>query len=257
MTISPCLKSTPRTALALTAAVLAAGFSLAGTSQADASTVGKSAGTISVQGTAGPDKVNVGLIGGPTYLVHHGWYFFKGASAGSGCVFDFHRLAAACHPRRVSAITFDGYAGNDRMSASAVGIQTNFRGGSGDDVLTAGTRRATLLGGPGNDKLRGGPRGDFISGEGGDDEIGGFEGNDVLAGGFGNDGISGGPGNDQIVGGGGTIDVMDGGPGEDQLWGQPENTDTFWTNDGERDVVDCLGGFNNGMPDGLDELTNC
>jgi Ca2+-binding RTX toxin-like protein len=79
-------------------------------------------------------------------------------------------------------------------------------GGSGDDVLTgSSTRATTLIGGDGNDTLRGGDRGDLLRGGPGDDH---------LAGGAGNDQLSGGPGVDTFACGAGKDLVAHLGPGE-------------------------------------------
>lgn len=79
-------------------------------------------------------------------------------------------------------------------------------------------RRATIVGGPGNDNFVATPGDDIIAGGSGDDVIDGVGGNDAICGGFGDDTLSGGIGNDRLFGGPGD-DSLQGGSGNDQLFG--------------------------------------
>jgi len=113
-------------------------------------------------------------------------------------------------------VTFDGGSGNDILWAGSQPVV--FHGGPGDDVL---------LGGPGDDILRGGGGSDYVWGGPGDDDIVapghmsyvfGGEGNDVIEGGDAEDFLFGGDGDDEIVGGAGD-DFLYGNDGDDEIEG--------------------------------------
>jgi uncharacterized delta-60 repeat protein len=91
----------------------------------------------------------------------------------------------------------------------------HIHGGGGDDVLRVTANvNAIIDGGYGNDTLSGGPRDDGLFGNKGNDTISGNGGNDGLSGGDGNDTLSGGDGDDYLDGGLGT-DQFFGGSGRD------------------------------------------
>jgi Ca2+-binding RTX toxin-like protein len=174
----------------------------------------------------------------------------------------------------VTAIDFDGAAGNDRL-VSLVSLATTADGGEGNDFLSTAGGADTLNGGPGNDALHGGRGGDTINGDDGNDVLvagldrevntltGGLGrdtligslGNDVLNAGtggtaesdtdrnlvfgnFGNDTITGGNGDDVLAGNFGN-DTVSGGAGNDRLFGG-FGTDTLDGGEGD-DHLD--GGF--------------
>jgi Ca2+-binding RTX toxin-like protein len=89
----------------------------------------------------------------------------------------------------------DGEAGeHDNIIAAGEII-----GGSGDDVLSGSSARATtLIGGHGDDTLRGGGRGDLLRGGPENDRLFGGAGGDQLAGGPGVDTFACGAGNDRV-----------------------------------------------------------
>jgi RTX calcium-binding nonapeptide repeat (4 copies) len=94
---------------------------------------------------------------------------------------------------RVNELPDDGVMGE---GDDVRGKITGLGGGSGDDLLEAGTRGSTLSGGAGDDRLLGGL------------------GPDVALGGEGDDAVEAGAGKDRIEGGPGA-DIMGGGPGTD------------------------------------------
>jgi hypothetical protein len=81
-------------------------------------------------------------------------------------------------------------------------------------------RRATMVGGPGNNSLRGTRKADVIVGLGGNDRIKGRSGNDRICGGKGNDRLSGGAGHDAMQADAGNDRLISGGSrGDDRLYG--------------------------------------
>lgn len=150
----------------------------------------------------------------------------------------------------------DGVAGEDHVRDAE-----RVEGGSGDDVLVAGTTGAFLIGNAGDDAITGSPGedvllgadgadriaagagddivigmggADVIAGEDGADELHGFDGADALDGGAGDDRLEGSAGDDALRGGSGDdqllpgwgVDWMDGGPGADRFDGSGEGADT-------------------------------
>ena len=107
-----------------------------------------------------------------------------------------------------------------------VGLQfAEVRGGSGGDVLGAGTGATriragggddVLLGAGGDDTLEGEGDADLLTGGAGDDWLSGGEGNDTLFAGAGNDSLDGGAGNDRLFAGSG-FDTLTGGSGADHF----------------------------------------
>jgi hypothetical protein len=120
-----------------------------------------------------------------------------------------------------AGVTFDvaggtgGAAGEHDRIVPGFGFVT---GGSGPDVIRAGTDLDVEAGG-GDDTLYGGPGSNHLQGEEGDDRLFGEAGDDYL---------DGGPGDD----------VLDGGAGRDELSGY-EGADRILARDGEDDHVDC------------------
>jgi hypothetical protein len=100
---------------------------------------------------------------------------------------------AVSYAGRHQAVSVDlrtqGPSGQVGEGDTLVGIESVI-GGSGDDVLRAGSRSAALVGNAGDDRLIGGP------------------GGDALLGGPGRDGLSGGAGNDRLEGDGDVLDDL-------------------------------------------------
>ncbi len=105
----------------------------------------------------------------------------------------------------------------------------NFRGGSGNDRVTATDAQLTSnrwFGNGGNDHFESGGGADWLDGGEGDDNLQAGDGDDTGAGGSGNDVLSGDAGADRLDAGTGN-DVMYGGGGADLLNGDT-GADTFW-----------------------------
>ena len=125
------------------------------------------ADTVTVDGTAGADKISVTLIAGDVSV--------NGLS--SQVIIDD---AEAANDRLV----IFGFGGNDLINASK---------------LPASTLRVELDGGTGNDTLLGGANNDLLLGDTGNDSLGGGAGNDTVFGEAGNDTIAVGLGNNSIA----------------------------------------------------------
>lgn len=109
------------------------------------------------------------------------------------------RIQVLADAARSQLIVRDSGAEVTRVASNQVG-EIVLRGGDGDDDLKIFhnvLQRATIEGGPGNDRLAAG---------GGPTLLLGGEGNDVMTGGRGDDVFDGGTGTDEIVAGGGGID---------------------------------------------------
>ncbi len=169
----------------------------------------------------------------------------------------------------VNKVVADGGDGNDTIDASGAGVDVNFSGGTGNDLLIAGLGTAVLHGNDDNDTLIGGPSNDSLFGEAGNDLLTGAGGDDYLDGGSGNDTLNGdfsegspsdtspSPseiGNDTLVGGTGD-DWLYGGPGDDVAYGNDGNdtvrgglgNDSLYGNNGD-DLLN--GGAGNDSIDG-------
>jgi len=123
-----------------------------------------------------------------------------------------------------------GLGGDDFLFA-APGVDKNLvlDGGLGNDTLTGGDGRDSIIGGIGHDSLSGGAGADVLHGDVGNDTLLGGTGSDILYGGNDNDFIDGGSGRDRSFGEGGDDlilagegilgDNLDGGTGNDTLIG--------------------------------------
>jgi hypothetical protein len=80
-------------------------------------------------------------------------------------------------------ITFD----DGSVLKTNTGAKATLNGGTGNDLLVAGSHGDTLVGNAGDDKLVGGAGNDHLLGGSGDDTLFGGNGNDYLSGGAGND----------------------------------------------------------------------
>jgi glucose/arabinose dehydrogenase len=121
-----------------------------------------------LSGGAGNDR----LVGGPGGDVLQG---------GDGTD-DFADYSASTDPVSVTI----GTGADDGVTGDADDVQIDVervKGGSGDDHLIAGSRRAQLIGFAGSDTLRGGPANDTLEGSDGADELEGGDGRDKLLGG--------------------------------------------------------------------------
>jgi Ca2+-binding RTX toxin-like protein len=120
----------------------------------------------------------------------------------------------------VRAIVFVGLHGDDTFT-NGTNRPCRALGGNGDDLLTGGMSKDTLIGGNGDDSVFGGIGGDVLVGGAGDDEVRGEEGDDRLIGNAGNHVLLGGTGEDSLFGGMGN-DWLNGGFDGliDQLYGQ-------------------------------------
>jgi Ca2+-binding RTX toxin-like protein len=173
------------------------------------------AGTLTVNGSAGNDVIQVSRSVGPLFdrldVIENG--FVTGSFATGS----------------VSSIQMYGNAGNDVM---AVG---------------GGVGAVYMNGGDGNDYLYGGDGSDTLDGWNGDDYISGGNGNDSLWGYAGNDQITGGAGNDSCMGENGS-DTITGGAGNDNLYGGNDN-DYFFACDGTGDYIDGGAGWDTAQVD--------
>jgi Ca2+-binding RTX toxin-like protein len=138
----------------------------------------------------------------------------------------------------VLRIVGDAFDGNDSIDLTGVPRPATLTGGTGDDILIAGTVAALLSGNEGTDNLFGGDGDDVLDGGTGDDYLQGNLGGDALYGGGGNDTLEGdnpdlpeaggsdslygGEGDDQLSGAAGA-DLLNGGTGTDQLFGGADN----------------------------------
>jgi len=156
----------------------------------------------------------------------------------------------------VSAVEFQGGAGNDRfvdliatMTVRCFGFGGNdyLQGAGGNDYLDGGDGNDTLVALGGNDTLVGGAGNDVLQGGEGADSVWGGAGNDLLLGEGGDDQLVGESGDDQLNGGAG-IDRMFGGAGNDTLVAidnvigdftqGDEGGDTYWLDlDATTDLV--------------------
>lgn len=136
-----------------------------------------SADTVTVNGTAKNDQINV-TAAGDTVTV-------AGAS----------EQATLAHVEAGDALTIDGGAGNDTINAASVpaGVMgLTIDGGTGNDTITGSQGNDTLIGGDGNDTVTGG------------------RGNDIALLGNGNDSFvwNPGDGSDSVDGGAGTDTLL-------------------------------------------------
>lgn len=101
---------------------------------------------------------------------------------GEGCV-SSGPDAVTCHGplRPISQLLVDEGDEGDAVDASAVALELQADGGSGDDTLLGGSGDDTLVGGSGADQLEGRDGDDHLSGGLGPDLMDGGEGDDVLA----------------------------------------------------------------------------
>jgi hypothetical protein len=181
-------------------AIIAAGLATVGPASAvTAATSGPSAvvvgNTLTINGTSGPDQVEVALGSDPNTL--------NVALDGNVQTFDrstFSKIAVSLGP------------GDDQFTedrSTLIDEALTVRGGSGNDTISGGSGNDVLIGGSGNDT---------IMGNAGDDTIVGGLGNDVVSGGQGNDNVSLGDDSDTFLWDpGDASDVVDGGSGTDML----------------------------------------
>ena len=123
--------------------------------------------TVTIDGTAGADKISVSLISGDVSV--------NGLS--SQVTIDD---AEAANDRLV----IRGFGGNDLINASTLPVSTlrvELNGGADNDTLLGGGNNDLLLGGSGNDSLGGGAGNDTVFGEAGNDTIAVGLGNDTIA----------------------------------------------------------------------------
>lgn len=163
-----------------------------------------SGGTLAVTGTSANDTITVRELAGNRLVVNgvmiqSNGQFFNTIPAGSA-----------------SRVYVFGSSGNDTINVQTVTRKATIIGGVGDDTITGGTANDDLYGRDGNDVINGGPGNDSLFGENGDDLLGGDAGNDSLFGAAGDDTLVGGDGNDRHFGDAGD-DSLTGGPGNDTL----------------------------------------
>ena len=113
--------------------------------------------------------------------------------------------------KRVKAIVVAGEAGDDEIVIrKSVTLKVVVDSGDGDDVITGGAGRDTLLGGEGDDRISGGANNDVLGGQDGNDTLFGNAGKDLLVGGDDDDIL--------VAVGGGTYDSLQGDAGFDSFW---------------------------------------
>jgi uncharacterized delta-60 repeat protein len=191
------------------------------------------AGSLTVTGTDGNDRIEVGESVGTlsAWLNGVGRVF---ASAG------------------VLTYRVDAHAGKDIVTifSHSPSVPSVVHGGIGDDRLTGDGGADSLYGNAGNDRIDGGEGDDRLDGNGGRDKLAGgygdgrlagtHDGNDRLFGGDGDDWLNGGSDDDLLFGHLGN-DYLDGGVGRDRLMGSDGN-DIFVSADAGGAVLDDLYG---------------
>ncbi|MBI5106832.1 MAG: hypothetical protein HZB46_17920 [Solirubrobacterales bacterium] len=245
----------------LAAAVAAVTCLAAPTVASASSTVSFSGRTLTITGTAGADKPQVGYRdygGSQGFTVYDG----TGITAGGGCASSGTNEVTCAGAKPTAgnlafasvtlgggndeysnyadgiADTVDGGDGADKLNGrvagdSVVPATDHITGGAGNDELSAGSGDGTTCdGGSGDDYIRcfyvtngvtvtGGPGRDDIGGGDGPDTLGGDGGNDKISGGGGGDAIHGGDGDDELTG-----DYGEDKAGADDVHGDA-GTDTF------------------------------
>ena len=173
--------------------------------------------TLVVNGTEGPDKINIDSnltkLYNLKYLVVNG---FAGNDRIDTGLID----SASSH---LLGTTLNGGDGNDTIIGTFA--PDNISGGAGDDVIVGGGGNDTIDGGDGNDKISvqsgnsvitGGIGNDTINAGDGNNNIDGGDGNDIIGVGNGSNTIGGGNGDDVIIAGDGG-NTVDGGAGNDTI----------------------------------------
>ncbi|MGH2747732.1 MAG: calcium-binding protein [Actinomycetota bacterium] len=84
------------------------------------------------------------------------------------------------HDHVINVRRVSGTDDNDELDGSASTARLFLDGEDGDDLITGGPEKDTLLGGDGNDEIHGGGSRDLIEGEDGDDRLFGEAGNDIF-----------------------------------------------------------------------------
>jgi hypothetical protein len=107
-----------------------------------------------------------------------------GIDPGRGCRPDGARVS--CRANGVVLVVIHTRDMDDVVSVS--GIDSFVDTGTGNDRVAA-ANRATVVGGPGDDRLKAKEGNDTLRGSSGDDRLSGGKGTDVLKGGGGDDGI--------------------------------------------------------------------
>ena len=226
-------------------------------------------GTLTVAGTAGPDRVTVTQSGGTLTVTRNG-------------------IASTHHARGLARLVLDGGGGADVLRLDrSVTVPATLLGGGGDDRLTGGAAADLLGGGDGHDRLDGGAGGDDLSGGAGTDAVyygtrtrgvtvglGRFADDgepgerdnarddlEVVVGGAGDDVVTGtashdifyGNAGDDVLWGRGGDDVLVGGPSRDRLYGGGGADRLFADGDGGLpDLLDGGPGYDQGRRDGKD-----
>jgi Ca2+-binding RTX toxin-like protein len=124
--------------------------------------------------------------------------------------------------------TLNGGPGNDRLNSGKVNDRVD--GGEGNDIIKDAGGNNTLIGGGGNDIIYGHNGDDHVDGGDGADQIAAKGGADFVEGGDGNDKLEGGEGDDWVYGDGGD-DIVRGQGGADILGGDNEDVLNFWGED--------------------------
>ncbi len=124
-------------------------------------------------------------------------------------VVKFNGVNYAYTPAQVTAINILGNAGNDKITVASLNSATalTIDGGEGNDAITltsAVASPATLIGGTGNDVVVAGSGSSSLDGGTGNNTLIGGSGSNTITGGSGNDTLIGGIGSNLINGGGGT-----------------------------------------------------
>jgi hypothetical protein len=175
--------------------------------------IGLSAGTLSITGSAGADKIYVREVDN-LLVVDGGGAFIRAAVQRVEVIAlggdDIIRLDGGPNGPGTS---FTGSAKIDLGS----GNDTYF-GGKSEDIVFGGTGDDTIAGRAGNDYLDGGDGNYKLYGDSGRDQLHGDTGNDDLFGGTSDDELCGGAGADLLFGSEGN-DQLDGGTGDDTLTG--------------------------------------
>jgi len=129
-------------------------------------------------------------------------------------------LASEPHKEAISKIIAFGDSGYDVIAINA-NVQTELRGGAGDDNLNGGSQTDHLYGDEDSDTLVGNDGNDYLYGNQGEDKLYGGKGIDELWGGTEKDFLNGGDDNDLLHGGDGE-DRVYGGDGVDTLYGEEQ-----------------------------------
>jgi Ca2+-binding RTX toxin-like protein len=183
-------------------------------------TTSGTAGTQSIKGSAGADRVTVGNFAA-----------YIDGSAGANTITG--GTASDTITAGSGADSIVGNGGNDSISAGDGA--NSIAGGAGNDTITAGIGADTIVGNNGNDSISAGDGANSVTGGTGNDTITAGIGADTIVGNNGNDSITAGDGANSITAGSGN-DTINAGVGADTIVGNNGN-DSISAGDGANSIT--------------------